>query len=151
MSVNACLCPAVSVHGCAVTTVEGIGSTRTRPHPVQACVAEHHGSQCGFCTPGIVMSAYTMLRSLPGTVDEKDLQVALQGRRSLAVLCCPRAFSFDQSFEFNSISIFRPLPTRKNQRAKSSQTNNHLRSRTTVFHHTCGYINPFLIAGKNAR
>lgn len=86
MSVNACLCPAVSVHGYAVTTIEGIGSTRIRPHPVQTCVAEHHGSQCGFCTPGIVMSAYTMLRSLPGTADEKDLQVALQGMWSLATL-----------------------------------------------------------------
>jgi len=40
------------MHGLAVTTVEGIGSTRTRLHPVQERIAKAHGSQCGFCTPG---------------------------------------------------------------------------------------------------
>lgn len=51
--VNACLAPICSLHGLAVTTVEGIGSTRTRLHPVQERIAKAHGSQCGFCTPGI--------------------------------------------------------------------------------------------------
>lgn len=79
MSVNACLCPVVSVHGCAVITVEGIGNTRTRLHPVQERIARSHGSQCGFCTPGIVMSAYAMFRSLEKPPDEKHLEIALQG------------------------------------------------------------------------
>uniref|UniRef100_A0A182TE62 2Fe-2S ferredoxin-type domain-containing protein n=1 Tax=Anopheles melas TaxID=34690 RepID=A0A182TE62_9DIPT len=56
LAVNACLTPVCAVHGMAVTTVEGIGSTRTRLHPVQERIAKAHGSQCGFCTPGIVMS-----------------------------------------------------------------------------------------------
>eukprot|EP00435_Cladocopium_sp_Y103_P059865 s424_g21.t1 len=59
-AVNACLAPLCSVDGCHVTTVEGIG-TSNKPHPVQQRVAELHGSQCGFCTPGIVMSLYTTL------------------------------------------------------------------------------------------
>ncbi|KAF4519991.1 hypothetical protein B566_EDAN005491 [Ephemera danica] len=65
MAVNACLAPVCSLHGLAVTTVEGIGSTRSTLHPVQERLALSHGSQCGFCTPGIVMSMYALLRSSP--------------------------------------------------------------------------------------
>ncbi|XP_055957731.1 xanthine dehydrogenase-like [Patella vulgata] len=64
-SVNACLTPVCAVHGLAVTTTEGIGSLRTRLHPVQEQIAKSHGSQCGFCTPGMVMSMYTLLRNNP--------------------------------------------------------------------------------------
>lgn len=64
-AVNACLAPVCSVDGMAVTTVEGIGSTRTRLHPIQERLAKSHGSQCGFCTPGIVMSMYALLRTCP--------------------------------------------------------------------------------------
>jgi xanthine dehydrogenase/oxidase len=53
-SVNACLAPLISVDGKHVITVEGIGSSK-RPHPVQDRFAKGNGSQCGFCTPGIVM------------------------------------------------------------------------------------------------
>ncbi|CAL1540108.1 unnamed protein product [Lymnaea stagnalis] len=63
--VNACLASLCSLHGQAVTTVEGIGSTKSKLHPVQRQIAENHGSQCGFCTPGIVMSMYTLLRNNP--------------------------------------------------------------------------------------
>ncbi|XP_066134993.1 aldehyde oxidase [Saccopteryx bilineata] len=62
---NACLIPICSVHGAAITTVEGIGSTKTRVHPVQERIAKCHGTQCGFCTPGMVMSMYTLLRNHP--------------------------------------------------------------------------------------
>lgn len=51
---NACLAPLVSVDGKHVITVEGIGNTEN-PHPVQQRIAVGNGSQCGFCTPGIVM------------------------------------------------------------------------------------------------
>lgn len=53
-SVNACLAPLVSVDGKHVITVEGIGNVKN-PHPVQERIAKGNGSQCGFCTPGIVM------------------------------------------------------------------------------------------------
>uniref|UniRef100_A0A7M4ERU3 aldehyde oxidase n=1 Tax=Crocodylus porosus TaxID=8502 RepID=A0A7M4ERU3_CROPO len=62
-SANACLLPICSLHGAAVTTVEGVGNTKTRIHPVQERLAKCHGSQCGFCTPGMVMSMYTLLRN----------------------------------------------------------------------------------------
>lgn len=80
LAVNACLTPICAVHGLAVTTVEGIGSTKTRLHPVQERIAKAHGSQCGFCTPGIVMSMYALLRSIPKPTME-NLEVAFQGKK----------------------------------------------------------------------
>ncbi|XP_055967737.1 aldehyde oxidase 4-like [Sorex fumeus] len=61
--VTACLVPICSLYGAAVTTVEGVGSIRTRIHPVQERLAKCHGTQCGFCSPGMVMSIYTLLRN----------------------------------------------------------------------------------------
>ncbi|XP_076807856.1 xanthine dehydrogenase/oxidase-like [Clavelina lepadiformis] len=78
ISVNACLAPVVSMHECAVTTIEGIGSTKTKLHPVQERLADFHGSQCGFCTPGIVMSMYTLLRNKEGPTS-RDIEMSLQG------------------------------------------------------------------------
>uniref|UniRef100_A0A3B4XG15 Xanthine dehydrogenase/oxidase n=1 Tax=Seriola lalandi dorsalis TaxID=1841481 RepID=A0A3B4XG15_SERLL len=77
-SANACLLPLCQLHGAAVTTVEGIGSTKTRIHPVQERIAKAHGSQCGFCTPGMVMSVYTLLRNKPQPSME-DITEALAG------------------------------------------------------------------------
>jgi hypothetical protein len=70
LAVNACLAPLASMDGCAVTTVEGIGSIRAGVHPLQRRVAELHGSQCGFCTPGIVMAMYTLFRQHPDAAAE---------------------------------------------------------------------------------
>ncbi|XP_014636522.1 PREDICTED: xanthine dehydrogenase/oxidase [Ceratotherium simum simum] len=75
---NACLAPICSLHHVAVTTVEGIGSTKSRLHPVQERIAKSHGSQCGFCTPGIVMSMYTLLRNQPEPTIE-EIEDAFQG------------------------------------------------------------------------
>eukprot|EP00471_Norrisiella_sphaerica_P001901 CAMPEP_0184479358 /NCGR_PEP_ID=MMETSP0113_2-20130426/1113_1 /TAXON_ID=91329 /ORGANISM="Norrisiella sphaerica, Strain BC52" /LENGTH=1363 /DNA_ID=CAMNT_0026857421 /DNA_START=21 /DNA_END=4112 /DNA_ORIENTATION=- len=64
-SINACLAPVCSVDGQHVVTVEGIGNSKKGLHPVQEKIASFHGSQCGFCTPGIVMALYTHLRKTP--------------------------------------------------------------------------------------
>uniref|UniRef100_A0A8K9UE15 Xanthine dehydrogenase/oxidase n=1 Tax=Oncorhynchus mykiss TaxID=8022 RepID=A0A8K9UE15_ONCMY len=77
-SVNGCLAPLCSLHHCAVTTVEGIGSVAGKLHPVQERIAKSHGSQCGFCTPGIVMSLYALLRNNP-TPRMADIEEAFQG------------------------------------------------------------------------
>ncbi|CEL96661.1 unnamed protein product [Vitrella brassicaformis CCMP3155] len=58
-SINACLAPICSLHGTAVTTVEGICSEKAL-HPVQQALSDSHGSQCGYCTPGFVMSMYSL-------------------------------------------------------------------------------------------
>ena len=62
-SVNACIAPLVSVDGKHVITVEGIGNVKN-PHPVQQRIAMGNGSQCGFCTPGIVMVCLSSLNPL---------------------------------------------------------------------------------------
>ncbi|KAF2133020.1 xanthine dehydrogenase/oxidase [Dothidotthia symphoricarpi CBS 119687] len=62
LSVNACLFPLVGVDGKHVITIEGLGNV-DRPHPLQERIAKLHGSQCGFCTPGIVMSLYAVIRN----------------------------------------------------------------------------------------
>ncbi|KAK5621327.1 hypothetical protein CRENBAI_009936 [Crenichthys baileyi] len=77
-AVNACLAPLCSLHLVAVTTVEGIGSVARKLHPVQERIARSHGSQCGFCTPGIVMSMYALLRNNP-TPKMADVEEAFQG------------------------------------------------------------------------
>lgn len=56
MAVNACICPLGSLQDCKVITVEGLAGAGDELHPVQAALVECHGSQCGFCTPGFVMS-----------------------------------------------------------------------------------------------
>ncbi|EEH16869.1 xanthine dehydrogenase, molybdopterin binding subunit [Paracoccidioides brasiliensis Pb03] len=62
LSINACLYPLVGVVGKHVITVEGLGSVE-KPHPLQERMGKLHGSQCGFCTPGIVMSLYAIIRN----------------------------------------------------------------------------------------
>ncbi|KAF2726029.1 xanthine dehydrogenase [Polychaeton citri CBS 116435] len=76
-SVNACLAPLVSVDGKHVITVEGIGNVK-RPHPSQERIAMGNGSQCGFCTPGIVMSLYAHLRNHEDP-SEESLEEAFDG------------------------------------------------------------------------
>ncbi|XP_068165396.1 xanthine dehydrogenase/oxidase [Antennarius striatus] len=77
-AVNACLTPICALHLVAVTTVEGIGSVARKLHPVQERIAKAHGSQCGFCTPGIVMSMYALLRNNP-TPKMGDVEEAFHG------------------------------------------------------------------------
>lgn len=77
-AVNACLAPLCSVDGMAVVTVEGLGSTKTILHPIQERLAMSNSSQCGFCTPGFVMSLYTLLRNNPNAT-EKEIEEAFDG------------------------------------------------------------------------
>ena len=62
LAVNACLFPLVGVDGKHVITIEGLGNV-DRPHSLQERISKLHGSQCGFCTPGIVMSLYAVIRN----------------------------------------------------------------------------------------
>jgi carbon-monoxide dehydrogenase small subunit len=75
--VNSCLVLAPTVEGREVTTVEGIGAWDS-PHPIQVALTEHYGAQCGFCTPGMVVSAYALLKRNPEPTRE-DVVEALVG------------------------------------------------------------------------
>lgn len=57
----------------------GIGSSRSGLHPVQERLARAHGSQCGFCTPGFVMSMYSLLRSKASAPTEEEIEENLAG------------------------------------------------------------------------
>ncbi|XP_027077855.1 xanthine dehydrogenase 1-like isoform X1 [Coffea eugenioides] len=77
-AINACLAPLYSVEGMHVITVEGVGNCRRGLHPIQESLARSHGSQCGFCTPGFIMSIYALLRSSqePPTLEQIEESLA---------------------------------------------------------------------------
>jgi carbon-monoxide dehydrogenase small subunit len=76
-AVKACSMLAVQAQGASVTTIEGL-STGAEMHPMQACFKVCHGLQCGFCTPGMVMSAVQLLADNPGA-SEQQIREGLEG------------------------------------------------------------------------
>jgi xanthine dehydrogenase small subunit len=77
-SVNACIRFLGSLDGCHVVTVEHLAARDGRLHPVQQAMVDFHGSQCGFCTPGFVMSLYALWMKSPEP-DNAEIEKALQG------------------------------------------------------------------------
>ncbi|HZN80564.1 MAG TPA: (2Fe-2S)-binding protein [Mycobacterium sp.] len=77
-AVRSCLMFAVQADGCEVTTVEGIASEDGELSPVQSALRECHGLQCGFCTPGFVVSITALLRDNPKPTDE-EIREGLSG------------------------------------------------------------------------
>jgi len=75
--VNSCLMLAVEADGREITTVEGLAPSG-RLHPLQEAFIRHHGVQCGFCTPGMLLSATALLQRSPHPSDEEIL-TALEG------------------------------------------------------------------------
>jgi carbon-monoxide dehydrogenase small subunit len=76
LSVKSCTMLAMQAEGASVTTIEGIANGEL--HPMQAAFREHHGLQCGFCTPGMVMSAIDLVNQNP-TPSEHDVREWLDG------------------------------------------------------------------------
>ncbi|ABW12617.1 (2Fe-2S)-binding domain protein [Parafrankia sp. EAN1pec] len=76
-AVRACLVLAVQADGSEVTTIEGLGSPDDLS-PVQVAFQENHGLQCGFCTPGFVVSVTALLRDNPDPTDE-EIRAGLSG------------------------------------------------------------------------
>jgi len=81
-AVKACTMLAASVEGAVVTTIEGVAVSKDELHPMQAAFKENHGLQCGFCTPGMIMTATDMVkryRSSGKTLDEQAIREELEG------------------------------------------------------------------------
>ena len=76
-AVKSCSMLAVQAQGAAITTIEGL-STEGAMHPMQTAFRECHGLQCGFCTPGMVMSAVQLLADKPNAT-EQDIREGLEG------------------------------------------------------------------------
>jgi carbon-monoxide dehydrogenase small subunit len=77
-AVKSCTMLAAQASGSSVTTIEGLANGADL-HPVQAAFKEHHGLQCGFCTPGMIMSAVDMIARHPEGLDEKMVRAELEG------------------------------------------------------------------------
>jgi aerobic carbon-monoxide dehydrogenase small subunit len=76
-SVKSCTMLAAQADGASVTTIEGLAHDG-HLHPVQQAFHEHHGLQCGFCTPGMVMAAVSLLEEIPSPT-EQDVRLGLEG------------------------------------------------------------------------
>ena len=77
-AVKSCTVLALQAQGANVTTIEGIALAGGDLHPMQSAFKEHHGLQCGFCTPGMVMNAIDLVRSQPNPT-EAEVRSGLDG------------------------------------------------------------------------
>ena len=78
-SVKACTMLAVQADGTKVTTIEGIAAADGTLHPMQEMFREHHALQCGFCTPGMVMSAIDLVAKNPQGLSQDEIRHGLEG------------------------------------------------------------------------
>jgi carbon-monoxide dehydrogenase small subunit len=78
IAVKSCTILAAQASGSTVTTIEGLADG-DQLHPVQAAFREHHGLQCGFCTPGMIMAAVDMINRHGGKLDEATIRHELEG------------------------------------------------------------------------
>jgi len=77
-AVKSCNLLALQADGTSLTTIEGIADSADKMHPMQTAFREHHGLQCGYCTPGMVMSALELVKRHPDP-DEKQIREGLEG------------------------------------------------------------------------
>jgi carbon-monoxide dehydrogenase small subunit len=75
---RSCLMLAVQANGRKVTSVEGLAGPESL-HPLQQAFRDHHALQCGFCTPGFLISSLHLLEYSPGVTDEQEIREALSG------------------------------------------------------------------------
>src|SRR6476620_1585701 len=78
IAVKSCTTLALQAEGANVLTIEGLAAPDGPLHPMQEAFREHHGLQCGFCTPGMIMTAVDMVNRL-GAVDEATIRHELEG------------------------------------------------------------------------
>ena len=78
-SVKSCTMLAAQADGASVTTIEGLAQADGTLHPMQAMFREHHALQCGFCTPGMVMSAIDIVQKHPEGLSETQIREELEG------------------------------------------------------------------------
>jgi carbon-monoxide dehydrogenase small subunit len=79
IAVKSCTTLALQCEGATVLTIEGLAAPDGPLHPMQEAFREHHGLQCGFCTPGMVMSAVDMVNRKGNELDEHTIRQELDG------------------------------------------------------------------------
>ena len=78
-AVRSCLMLAVQADGAEVLTIEGLAAPDGTLHPIQEAFMESHAFQCGFCTPGFVITVYDLLTNTPGGLSRDEIRPALSG------------------------------------------------------------------------
>lgn len=78
-AVKSCTVLAVQADGRRVTTIEGLAGADGRLHPMQEAFRDNHALQCGYCTPGMVMSAVALVPRLPEQPSDRDIREGLEG------------------------------------------------------------------------
>jgi len=78
-AVNSCLQPIISLDGCHVITAEGIGGKKNGFHPLQNVFAEKFAAQCGYCTPGIVMSSFSYIANSDNKRSKEEIEKCIDG------------------------------------------------------------------------
>jgi carbon-monoxide dehydrogenase small subunit len=78
-AMKSCTMLAVQADGAKVTTIEGLAAADGTLHPMQEMFREHHALQCGFCTPGMVMSAIDLVMANPQGLTEQEIREGLEG------------------------------------------------------------------------
>ncbi|HYI84368.1 MAG TPA: (2Fe-2S)-binding protein [Acetobacteraceae bacterium] len=78
-SVKSCTMLALQAEGSQITTIEGLAAADGTLHPMQEAFREYHALQCGFCTPGMVMSAIDLVQKHPQGLSERDIREGLEG------------------------------------------------------------------------
>jgi carbon-monoxide dehydrogenase small subunit len=78
-SVKSCTMLAVQAEGCEVTTIEGLAGADGQLHPMQKAFQQHHGLQCGFCTPGMIMAAVHLVKTYPGQLTPQIVREEMEG------------------------------------------------------------------------
>jgi aerobic carbon-monoxide dehydrogenase small subunit len=77
-SVKSCTVLAAQADGATVTTIEGMAASDGTLHPMQEAFRQHHGLQCGYCTPGMIMAATGLLQEIPKPTEE-EVRLGLEG------------------------------------------------------------------------
>ena len=79
VSAKSCTMLALQADGTSVLTIEGLAAADGTLHPMQEMFREHHALQCGFCTPGMVMSAIDLVNNHPAGITEQEIRDGLEG------------------------------------------------------------------------
>jgi carbon-monoxide dehydrogenase small subunit len=78
-AVKSCTVLALQVDGSSITTIEGLAPDGAPLHPMQEAFRENHGLQCGYCTPGMIMSAIDIVRRKGNELDDRTIREELEG------------------------------------------------------------------------
>ncbi|KAL5273913.1 hypothetical protein ACFFRR_000587 [Megaselia abdita] len=117
LSVNSCLTLLNICNGWEITTVEGLGDKRIGYHPVQKKLASMNGSQCGFCSPGMVINMYSLLVANNGRVNLKQVEDSFSGNLCRCtgyrpILDAMKSFAFDAE-DLEDIEDLSPICKKK--------------------------------------